>query len=81
MKRASLCPEIITQNTFFNNPVQKKDPQDESYPAAQARLTRAITRAFIPYYNALRGKSHYIRTIIFSFCTKNLAYMRIIEVK
>lgn len=21
MKRASLCPEIITQNTFFNSPV------------------------------------------------------------
>lgn len=48
MKRASFFPEIITQNTFFNNLVQKKTPQNESCPAAQARLTRAIARANIP---------------------------------
>lgn len=51
MKRASLCLKIITQNTFFNNPVQKKNPHYESCPAVQPRPTRAIARASIPYYN------------------------------
>lgn len=51
MKRARFFPEIITQNTFFNNPVQKKTPKNESCPAAQTQPTRAIARATIPYYN------------------------------